>query len=105
MRNRGEMLRRLLQALARGTSALRTNPDAGINPLLEANKDLDRPIQEAQLKATLPTLLPDAGRPYGWQEPADWRAFAQWMQSQVLIRSAQVARRAYTNEFLPGEGI
>jgi putative hydroxymethylpyrimidine transport system substrate-binding protein len=105
VRNRGEMLRRFLQQLARGTESLQTDPQAGIGPLVEANADLSRPLQEAQLAATLPVLEAQKGRAYGWMDPGEWDAFGQWMQRQKLLPDGRIAARSYTNEFLPGEGI
>jgi putative hydroxymethylpyrimidine transport system substrate-binding protein len=105
VRNDGAMIRRFLQALARGTRALAANPDAGLDPLIAANPDLDRATQEAQLKATLPVLQAAAGKPYGWMQPSEWDRFARWMQGEGQLKDAMVVQRAFTNEFLPGQGI
>ncbi len=105
IRHDGAMIRRFLQALAKATGTLAGQPNAGLDPLIEANPDLDRPIQEAQLKATLPVLQPKAGKPYGWMEPAEWDTFAKWMQQQGQIENAEIVQRSLTNEFLPGQGI
>jgi putative hydroxymethylpyrimidine transport system substrate-binding protein len=105
VRHDGATIRRFLQALAKGTNSLTARPAAGIDPLVQANPDLDRTTQEAQLQETLPVLLPKAGKPYGWMEPPEWEAFAQWMAQEGQLESAAVVQRAYTNEFLPGEGI
>jgi len=105
VRHDGATIRRFLQALAKGTNSLTARPAAGIDPLVQANPDLDRTTQEAQLQETLPVLLPKAGKPYGWMEPAEWEAFARWMAQEGQLESAAVVQRAYTNEFLPGEGI
>jgi putative hydroxymethylpyrimidine transport system substrate-binding protein len=105
VRHEGAMIRRFLQALARGTKALADRPAAGLDPLIEANPDLVRSTQEAQLRATLPVLQPRQGKPYGWMEPREWDAFARWMQEQGQLTSGAVVQRAFTNEFVPGEGI
>lgn len=105
VRHDGAMIRRFLQALARGTATLAERPDAGIDPLVAANPDLDRATQEAQLKVTLPVLQPEAGKPYGWMDPAEWDTFARWMQQEDQLKDASIVQRAFTNEFLPGEGI
>jgi len=105
VRHDGEMIRRFMQALARGTTTLATQPDAGIDPLVAANPDLDRATQEAQLKVTLPVLQPREGKPYGWMEPGLWDAFARWMQQEGQLKDAQIVQRSLTNEFLPGQGI
>jgi putative hydroxymethylpyrimidine transport system substrate-binding protein len=105
VRNDGAMIRRFMQALARGTTALTADPAAGLDPLIEANPDLDRATQEAQLKATLPVLQAPEGKPYGWMEPVEWDRFARWMQEEGQLKDDAVVQRAFTNEFLPGEGI
>ena len=54
---------------------------------------------------TLPVLQAPQGKPYGWMEPKEWNAFARWMEQEGQLKSGAVVQRAYTNEFLPGEGI
>jgi putative hydroxymethylpyrimidine transport system substrate-binding protein len=104
-RKRGDVLRRFMQGLARGHAALKANPDAGITPLLAANKDLDRGLQEAVVKATMPVFFPaEAGRPFGWMQENEWVTYAKWMFDNGLIKRQEDPRRALTTEFLPGEG-
>ena len=81
------------------------DPDRAVEGLLDANRDLDEELQRAALRATLPLLLPPGRRPYGWQEPKEWNAFAAWMQENDLTQNVADARDAFTNEFLPGEGL
>ena len=102
----GERVRRFMRALARGTAALRSDPDLGVDPLLSANRDLDRRLQEASVKATLPVFFPaDRTKPYGWQDPAEWAAYGQWMFENRLLRTPPVTAKELTNEFLPGQGV
>jgi len=99
-------LRRFLQATARGHERLRENPGLGVDALLEANEDLDRRLQEAVVRTTLPTFFPqEQGRPFGWQDPTQWRDYGEWMLRNRLVRRPPNAGRAVTNEFLPGEGL
>jgi putative hydroxymethylpyrimidine transport system substrate-binding protein len=106
VRSRGPLLRRFMRAVARGHQRLRTNIDAGVDPLVKANKDLDRKLQLAQVKATLPVFFPaKKSDPFGFQDPAAWRAYAAWMSQNGLLDNPAVAQRAFTNEFLPGQGI
>ena len=104
-RDRGGILRRFMQGLARGHETLRRDPASGIDPLLKANRDLDRGLQTAAVRATLPAFFP-AGhdRPFGWMDTDDWAAYGRWMADQDLLRRPEDPRRALTNEFLPGEG-
>jgi putative hydroxymethylpyrimidine transport system substrate-binding protein len=106
VRSRGALLRRFMRALARGHQRLRANVDAGVDALVKANPDLKRSLQRAQVEATLPVFFPsDTRRPFGFQDPAQWRRYATWMSDNGLIPSSDTAQRAFTNEFLPGEGI
>ena len=102
---RGKLYRRFLQALRQGTEAVRDDPEAGIAPLLKANTDLDRGLQLAAVKATLPVLFPeDAKRPFGWQEPEEWRRYGAWMRENRLVENPPT-QALLSNEFLPGEGV
>ena len=104
-RERGDVLRRFLQGLAQGHAALRRDPASGVDPLLRANRDLDRGLQEASVRATLPVFFPeDEDQPFGWMEESEWVAYARWMFDNGLIKQPEDPRRALTTEFLPGEG-
>ena len=54
---------------------------------------------------TLPLFLPPPDRPFGWQDPAEWDAFAAWMQDNDLLENPPDARGAYDNALLPGSGL
>lgn len=105
VRSRGTLLRRFMRALGRGHALLRENVDTGVNPLVKAEPDLNRAVQRAQVTATLPVFFPTGKRPFGFQDPGEWKRYAQWMADNALIPTASGAQRAFTNEFLPGEGI
>ena len=80
-------------ARSRAASATwETIPDKAIDGLLKANPDLDPALQRAALKATLPLFSPPRGKPFAWQDPEQWDAFAAWMQDNRLLEGA--ARRA-----------
>ena len=100
----GAKVRRFMRAIAQGHEALRKNPMTGIAPLLKANPDLQRRLQLASVRATLPAFFPaDRSKPFGWQEPSEWAAYARWMHAHQLL-SAPGVGQALTNEFLPGQG-
>jgi hypothetical protein len=44
-------------------------------------------------------------KPFGWQEPSQWKAYGDWMFQQKLLKQPPDAAKALTNEFLPGEGL
>lgn len=99
----GPRIRSFIGALARGAASLRRNPSAGVDALVGANRDLDRKLQAAAVKATLPRFLPPAGRPYGWLDARQWAAFGEWMQAHDLTKRG--AAGSFTNRFLPGQGL
>jgi putative hydroxymethylpyrimidine transport system substrate-binding protein len=98
-------IRRFMQATARGHRTLQKDPSAGVDALLEAAPDLDRGLQEAAVKATLPAFFPPKGKdlPWGWQDLASWDAYGKWMLQNGLLKQPPNAARALTNEFLPGQ--
>jgi len=99
-------LRRFLAATAQGARMLRTDVNAGLDPLLKADKTLDKGLQDASIKATLPVFFPeDKEKPWGWQEPVEWANYERWMRSSGLLKQPPSETPPLTNEFLPGEGL
>jgi putative hydroxymethylpyrimidine transport system substrate-binding protein len=101
----GEQIRRFMQALSEGYRALKSDPEAGIQPLLKANKDLDPKLQLASVEATLPVFFPsDSSKPFGWMDPAQWDAYGNWLFRNGILKQPPDAAAAMTDEFLPGQG-
>ena len=98
----GKRIRAFVGAVARGTRALERDPAKGIDGLLKANPDLDPKLQRAAVKVTLPLFLPEKGKPFGYQDPQEWKAFAGWMSDNRLTTKVPDARGAFDNRFLPG---
>lgn len=105
LRTRGPVYRRFLQALQQGAQAVRKDPSVGVDALLKASPDLDRGLQTAAVKATLPVTFPaDRSRPFGYQDPAEWQRYGRWMRENKLVANPPT-QALLTNEFLPGEGV
>jgi putative hydroxymethylpyrimidine transport system substrate-binding protein len=105
---RGQDLRAFLQALSRGEREVRANPREATRLLVAANPDLEPKLQQASIERTLPAALPpEAGKPFGYQDPAAWAAFGQWMFSHGLLKTNPGTQGLppFTNEFLPGQGL
>ena len=100
-KDNADAIRGFLGAVARGTADLKREPVAA---LLKANPDLDPKLQRAAVKITLPYFAPPEGKPFGFQEPERWRAFADFMKESGLLQSGRGATGAFTNELLPGQG-
>jgi putative hydroxymethylpyrimidine transport system substrate-binding protein len=105
LHDRGATMRRFLQALAQGAKAVRKDPNKGVDPLVKANKGLDRGLQLDSVRATLPAFFPkDPKFPWGYQNASEWHAYGAWMLANGLLEQAPTPT-ALTNEFLPGRGI
>jgi putative hydroxymethylpyrimidine transport system substrate-binding protein len=101
-----DIARRFVQALGRGYESVRSNPSAAVANLVRMNSGLNQKLQLASVKATLPAFFPSqAGKPWGWQDPAQWSAYGQWMLSHHLISNPNAVAGAWTNEVLAGQGI
>jgi putative hydroxymethylpyrimidine transport system substrate-binding protein len=100
-----DLIRRFVQALARGYQSARADPSAAVAALIHASPGLDPRLQLASVKATLPVFFPPAGKPWGWQNPAQWAAYGQWMLSRHLISNPEAVIDASTNEELAGQGL
>jgi putative hydroxymethylpyrimidine transport system substrate-binding protein len=101
----GTVMRRFLQAVARGAKAVRADPALGADAMVKADKDLDRETELAQVKATLPVFFPDNPKfPWGFMNADEWKAYGQWMVDNKLVKALPAAT-SITNEFLPGRGI
>lgn len=102
LRSDPEPVRQFLAALARGSADLQRDPEAGLNPLIDANPDLDAKLQRAVIDVTLPYFKAPRGKPYGWLEPKGWAEFGAFMSRAGLLE-AEPDGKAYTNGLLPGQ--
>ncbi len=109
-RRQGQDLRAFMQALSRGEREVATDPAAAAKLVLAVNPSLEPRLQVTSIQRTLPAMTPGPahpGKPYGWQDPAQWAAFGSWMLAHGLVSHDPNATGLppFTNEFLPGEGI
>ncbi len=102
--NHVTLLRGLVQALGRGYTAVRANPQSGVNALVSANPSLDPTLQAAAVRATLPAFFPSDDKPWGWQFSNQWNAYGQWMYNHHLIQHLAARDYASTNQLLAGQG-
>lgn len=103
--NRTNILRRFVQALGRGYASVRSDPQAGVNALVQANPALSSKLQLASVRATLSSYFPsDPNHPWGWQDSRQWTAYGEWMLSHNLISNAAAVVDASTNQLLAGQG-
>ena len=104
--NHIDVVRRFVQALARGYESVRRDPDAAVANLVRANPSLDPKFQLASVKATLPAFFPSQpGQPWGYQDQTQWNLYGQWMLSNHLVSDPNAVVDASTNEVLAGQGV
>jgi putative hydroxymethylpyrimidine transport system substrate-binding protein len=104
--NHPDVVRRFVQALARGYGSVRRNPQAAVRNLVQASPGLDPKLQLASVKATLPYYFPsNPSLPWGWQDPTQWNGYGAWMLRNHLISVPNAVIDASTNELLAGQGL
>jgi putative hydroxymethylpyrimidine transport system substrate-binding protein len=100
------LMRRFVQAVARGYESVRSDPAGAVANLVRLNPALNQRLQLASVRATLPAFFPrQASQPWGWQSQAQWNAYGRWMLSHHLITNVNAVVAASTNELLAGQGI
>jgi putative hydroxymethylpyrimidine transport system substrate-binding protein len=107
LKNRGDEVRRFVQAFGRGQGLVRKDPAAGVRALIAQVPSLrkDAALQTAAVRATQPAFFPEqAGKPFGWSDRAAWQRYGEWMHRNRLVRQRPNAAGAVTNEFVAGEG-
>jgi putative hydroxymethylpyrimidine transport system substrate-binding protein len=96
----GAVIRRFVQALARGYASARRDP-AGAAKNIPSS---DQKLQSASVRKTLPAFFPGGSQPFGWMAPAQWHNFGEWMFHSKLLSHDPHAESALTDEFLAGQG-
>lgn len=101
--SQSENIRLFLDALERGTKAAVADPAGATKDILEAGKGLDSKITAAEVRKTLPLLLPKStGHPYGYMDPGQWEKFAHFFADQGQIKALPNINDVLTNDLLPG---
>jgi putative hydroxymethylpyrimidine transport system substrate-binding protein len=104
--NHPDVVRRFVQALARGYEAVRHSPQTAVTNLVHASPGLDPKLQLASIKATMSAFFPsNPADPWGWQDPKQWTGYGQWMLRNHLISNPNAVIDASTNELLAGQGL
>jgi putative hydroxymethylpyrimidine transport system substrate-binding protein len=97
-------VRLFIAALQRGTKAAVADPAAATKAVLDAGKALSPKFTAAEVRRTLPLLLPSTGKqPYGYMDPKQWQRFAQFFADHGLIKALPSTGDVLTNDLLPGK--
>jgi len=101
--DKSEDIRLFLEALERGTKAASADPAGATKEIVQAGNGLDPKITAAEVRKTLPLLLPkDTKHPYGYMDPSQWQRFAQFFADNGEIKALPNTDDVLTNDLLPG---
>lgn len=105
--NNAQLVRRFVQALARGYRAARANPAQAIDTLIAAVPSLapQRRLEAATLRAALPYFFPPGLKVWGFEKESQWNSFGSWLARHQLLSNPNAITDASTNELLPGQGV
>jgi putative hydroxymethylpyrimidine transport system substrate-binding protein len=105
LRSNPRQIQLFVAALERGTKAAAKDPAGATQAILDAGKGLDPRIARAEVSRTLPLLAQrGTGKPFGYMDPKDWRAFAHFFADNGVIQATPKMSDVLTNDLLPGEG-
>ena len=99
LREKQDEIRSFIGALARGTRLAQREPEVAAGFLTRANRELDPKLQ---LEGTKKTPFTTSGRPFGYQDPAAWKRFADFMRTSGIVKEDVDVDAAFTNDLLPG---
>ncbi len=100
IKDRPDVVRRFLRALARGYARATLHPIEAAEILLDHAPELDPELVYASQAWIAGLTLADVDR-WGRQEEAVWVRFADWALANRLIERAIDPLAAFTNDFLP----
>jgi putative hydroxymethylpyrimidine transport system substrate-binding protein len=100
--SKAEEIRLFIDALERGTKAAVADPAGATKAILDAGKGLDPKITAAEVRKTLPLLMPkDTKHPYGYMDPSQWEKFAHFFADHGVINALPSTGDVLTNDLLP----
>jgi putative hydroxymethylpyrimidine transport system substrate-binding protein len=103
LRSDPDPIRAFLVALERGTRDAAAHPEQATKAILEAGQGLEPKLTAAEVRKTLPLLLPASKRePFGFMDPQAWERFERFMAANDLLESKPPVDEVIDNGLLPG---
>jgi putative hydroxymethylpyrimidine transport system substrate-binding protein len=103
LQDRTSLVRASVAALARGYEEVLSDPESGVNTLVEAVGGLDRDQVQRELDAVSPSFTAGA-RGFGDLDRGRLQAWAQWEQRFGITRRAPDVALAFDGRFVPAPG-
>jgi ABC-type nitrate/sulfonate/bicarbonate transport system substrate-binding protein len=98
------LLRRFIQAVARGYRQAQADPATAASQLAPFVAKRSRGSLAAAVRLSIPSFFP-TGHQWGWQSTTEWNAFGTYLQRKGQITNQNATPDASTNELLAGQGI
>ncbi len=100
MKQKPEVVRKFMDATARGFEYAISNPDDAAAVLLKAAPELDKQLVTSSEKY-LASRYVDSGRQWGKQDADVWTKFEQFLRDAGLTTKKVDTSAAFSNDFLP----
>ncbi|MDD2585406.1 MAG: ABC transporter substrate-binding protein [Syntrophomonadaceae bacterium] len=100
IKNKPELVKKFMQATAKGYEFAMQNPDKAAQILLQDVPELNKELVVASQKYLAKEYQSDATR-WGEMKPEVWKKYADFMYENKLIDKNIDPSKAFTNEFLP----
>ena len=98
LKERPDVLRRLIQATNRGFEDARRNPEEAATIMLKAFKvPVERDVLIQQIRATAEAAVAPPGRPLGWQSEEMWKTTLDLLMESGSIKDKRPLAEYYTN--------
>lgn len=98
LKERPDVLRRLIQATNRGFEDARRNPEEAATIMLKAFKvPVERDVLVHQIRATVEAAVAPPGRPLGWQSEEMWKTTLDVLMESGSIKEKRPLAEYYTN--------
>ena len=103
IRDRPDLVRRLVAASVRGFEAASREPEAAVRAIARVAPLVDADVARQQLAVDLSFLFSAANvrRRIGYGPPEDWQAMLDILKRHRELDTALPAEAFYTNEFVP----
>lgn len=100
IRDRSDMVQRVVSAVVAGYAAAAENPDQAIDELVKAYPETDAAVEREGIKLIIPMWTADGSVPFGAQTAERWDAYAAWMRQHDILTTDVDAGEAFNNQFV-----
>ena len=99
LKEKKPLFKKFWRALEKGHEAVKENPEAGLQVLLDHENDsfpLDKEIEAESLAVLLP-LMDSEKLPFGYQETESWEAVIDWLVERKVIEEKYDVKDVFEN--------